>query len=694
MSLSSVPWRQSIVLGLSFLALASTVASNYFRGARRYPVTRQGSEHRLFTSRLLGPVSVPTPYSWLEDPEAEETKRWVEAQNKVTEEHLKKCTDKESLEQELTAWNNFEKHSCPFKRGNKVFHFFNSGLENHAKLLVRNELDGKDEVLLDPNTWSVDGTTSLGSFAFTKTGEKLAYGISKFGSDWVTIYVQDVNSKTTLTDKIEWVKFSGISWDKEGKGFFYSRYPAPHESDDETKLGSKDVGAYENHALYYHKLGTTQSSDSLIYDSPENPKWMFGGEVSEDGKYLIITVSDGCDPVNRLFLLNLSNFDFASSRVDPKLILKIVDNFDASYDYITNRGSVFFFKTNLKAPNSKLVSIDIDTSDATKDFTQLMNVILPESQAVLEGAYCVAHSKFVVLTLENVQHVLSLYDFNNLETRLIKKFDLPCPGNIGGIGAREEDDDFFFSFTSFIYPNLIFHTKLDVSGNAEQRVWLEVKANNLDSSSFKVEQQFYKSKDGTSIPLFVISRKDLVLNGNAPTILYGYGGFNISLLPSFAASRLLWVKKYGGVYAIANLRGGGEFGTAWHDAGKLFNKQNVFDDFQYAAKHLISAGVTRPEKLAINGGSNGGLLVGACINQAPELYGAAVAQVGVMDMLSFHRLTIGSAWCTDYGNAETDPEMFDYLFKYSPIHNVNTTKPYPSVLLTTADHGNINLYCI
>ncbi|XP_062896897.1 prolyl endopeptidase-like [Mobula hypostoma] len=619
---------------------------------------------------------IPDPYKWLEDPDSEETKAYVEAQNKLTLPFLEKCPVREKFKARMTELYDYPKYSCHFRKGTRYFHFFNTGLQNQSVMYVQNSLDDDPQVFLDPNKFSDDGTVALRGYAFTEDGEYFAYGLSTSGSDWVMIKFLKVDGATELSDILERVKFSCMAWTHDAKGIFYNCYLKQDGKSDGTETS---VNLHQK--LYYHKLGFLQSEDILCAEFPDNPKWMGGAEVSDDGQYVLLSIREGCDPVNRLWYCDLKKLPDGIKGILPWV--KLVDNFDAEYEYITNEGTIFTFKTNLNAPCYCLINIDFSDPDPSK-----WKTLVPEHEKdVLEWAGCVKTNFLVLCYLHDVKHVLQLHDLAT-GTHL-KTFPLAV-GSIVGYSGQKKDSEIFYQFTSFLTPSIIYHCDL-TKDNLEPRIFREVTVKGFNPSDYQTVQIFYPSKDGTLIPMFIVHKKQIKLDKSHPAFLYGYGGFNISLTPSYSVSRLIFVRHLGGVLAIANIRGGGEYGESWHKGGMLENKQNCFDDFQCAAEILIKEGYTTSKKLTINGGSNGGLLVAACVNQRPDLFGCAVAQVGVMDMLKFHKFTIGHAWTTDFGCSEFK-EQFDYLIRYSPLHNIKMPEgegvQYPAMLLMTADHDD------
>jgi prolyl oligopeptidase len=603
-------------------------------------------------------TKVADPYRWLEDPDSEETKAWVEEQNQITFSYLGEIPVREQIKQRLTQLWNYEKYGSPFKEGDRYFYFKNDGLQNQSVLYTLTSLDAEPTVLLDPNTLSEDGTIALSGLSITEDGKLMAYGLSTSGSDWIEWKVRDVETGNDLSDHLKWVKFSGTSWTHDGEGFFYSRYDEPNEA---TKL--EDINYYQK--LYYHKLGTPQSADILIYHRPDQKEWMFGAGVTEDGRYLIISIDRGTDPKNLVLYKDLQTPD------SP--VVELISEFEANYSFIDNDGSVFWFRTDLDAPRGRVIAID--SNNPARDNWQ---EIIPQAAETLEGVGLL-NNQFVADYLKDARSSIKIF---NLDGSFIREVELPGIGSAGGFGGKRYDTETFYTFTSFTTPGTIYRYNM-VSGEST----LFRKPNvAFNPDEYETKQVFYSSKDGTQVPMFITHKKGLQLDGNNPTLLYGYGGFNVSLTPSFSVSRLVWMEM-GGVYALPNLRGGGEYGEEWHQAGTKLNKQNVFDDFIAAAEWLINNKYTQPAKLAINGGSNGGLLVGACMTQRPDLFGAALPAVGVMDMLRFHKFTIGWAWCSDYGSPENLDE-FKALYAYSPLHNLKPGTAYPATMITTADHDD------
>ena len=603
-------------------------------------------------------VKVADPYRWLEDDNAPATKEWVEAENKVAFGYLERIPERTRIRERLTKLWNYERYGVPFKEGGRYFFTKNDGLQNQSVLYTMRSLNATPRVLLDPNKLSADGTIALAGYTITDDGKLMAYGLSSAGSDWEDWKVRDVETGGDLPDLIKWVKTSTASWTKDGKGFFYSRYDEPSATNE-----FKGVNYY--HKLFFHRLGTDQKSDTLIYDRPDQKEWGFSGEVTDDGRYLIITVWQGTDPRNRVYYKDLEQPD--------SQIVRLLDDFDADYTFIDNIGPLFLFRTDYKADRGRVIAIDT-AKPARANWRELV----AETQDRLLGASLV-NEQLIVTYLHDAH---SLIRFCKEDGTFLRDLELPGIGSAAGFSGKRLDDETFYSFTSFTVPSKVFH--LDLKSGA-QTVFRSSKVD-FNPDDYVTKQIFYHSKDGTRVPMFITHKKGLVLNGNNPTLLYGYGGFDISLTPGFSVSSLVWMEM-GGVFAEPNLRGGGEYGREWHLAGTRLKKQNVFDDFIAAAEWLITNKYTNPKKLAISGGSNGGLLVGACMTQRPDLFAAALPAVGVMDMLRFNKFTRGWAWTSDYGSPE-DPEEFKALYAYSPLHNIKPGTRYPATLVTTGDHDD------
>jgi prolyl oligopeptidase len=603
-------------------------------------------------------TKVADPYRWLEDDNSDETKAWVKSQNEVTFSYLKAIPQRAKIRERLEkAWN-YERTGVPFEHGGKWFFNRNSGLQNQSVLHVTESLAAEARVLLDPNTLSKDGTTSLTEAAPSEDGKWLVYGVSKAGSDWQEFRVKDIATGKDTGDLIEWVKFSGASWAKDSSGFYYSRYPKPRE-------GAALTEANKNQTVYFHQLGTPQSEDKLIYARPDQPDWGLHASVTDDGHYLIYNISHGTDPKNRLFYQDITQAGAG--------VVELLNEFDAAYNFIDNVGSVFYLHSDLKAPRYRVIAIDVTKPDR-KDWRE----IIPEGEHKLDSVSCVG-GQILCKSLQDARSAMKAYD---LDGRLIREIELPGIGTVGGFGGKRADKITHYAFTSFTTPGAIYH--YDVA-SGRSTLWKQPKVD-FDASPYETKQVFVKSRDGTKVPMFIVHKKGIKLDGTNATLLYGYGGFDISLTPNFSIGRAIWLEM-GGVYALANLRGGGEYGADWHLAGTKLRKQNVFDDFIACAEWLQKEQYTSPKKLAIMGGSNGGLLVGACMTQRPELYGAALPAVGVMDMLRFHRFTIGWAWKSDYGSSE-DAAEFKAIYAYSPLHHLKPGTRYPATMVTTADHDD------
>ncbi len=634
-------------------ALGVAVQSQSASGRFDYPQTRQGEAVDDYHG-----TRVADPYRWLEDLDSEETAEWVKAQNKITFGYLESIPAREPIRKRLTELWDYEKYGIPSDRGGKYFYTHNDGLQNQSVLYVADSLDAEPRVLLDPNKLSADGTVALSSTSITDDGKLMAYGLAAAGSDWVTFKVRNVETGEDLPDEVKWAKFTGASWSGDNEGFYYSRY-------DEPKGENEYQSANFYHKLYYHRLGTSQSEDKLVYHTPEHKDWGFGGDVTEDGQYLIIAVWQGTERKNRVYYQDLKAADAP--------VVKLLDDFDAEYAFLGNNGPLFFFRTDLDAPRGRVIAIDINTPqrDAWKE-------IIPQAEPVLRGASIVG-DWLIASYLKDAHSQVHVHD---LTGKHLRDVDLPGLGSAGGFGGERDDKETFYSYTGFTTPPAIYRYDL-ASGKSTLFKRPDVKFNPDD---YETKQVFYNSKDGTRVPMFLTYKKGLKLDGNNPTLLYGYGGFDIAITPRFSVTNLVWMEM-GGIYASANLRGGGEYGREWHDAGRRHNKQNVFDDFIAAAEWLIDNKYTTSEKLAISGRSNGGLLVGACMTQRPELFGAALPGVGVLDMLRFHQFTIGHAWVSDYLSSD-EPEGFKTLYGYSPLHNLKPGVSYPATLITTADHDD------
>lgn len=593
------------------------------------------------------------PYRWLEDDRSTETEAWVKAQNEVTYGYLNQIPYRNQLKTRMEQLWNYEKISAPFKEGDYTYYYKNNGLQNQS-VLYRKDKNGKEELFLDPNTFSKDGTTSLGGINFSKDGSLVAYEISEGGSDWRKVIVMEAKTKKIIGDTLVDVKFSGIAWYKN-EGFYYSSYDKPE--------GSELSAKTDQHKLYYHKLNTPQKNDKLIFGGDIKRRYV-GGGVSEDENYLFITAANSTSG-NELYYLDLSK--------PNSKIVTLIDNYENDNDVLDNKGSKIYLVTNYKAPNKRVVTFDLSNpaKENWKDcIAETENVLSPNTGS---GYIFASYMKDAVSFIKQ-------YDYNG---KLVRDIQLPGVGTAGGFGGKEKETTLYFSFTNYVTPGTIY-TFDPKTGKSE--VYQKPKVD-FNSANYESKQVFYTSKDGTKIPMIITYKKGTVLNGKNPTILYGYGGFNISLTPSFSISNAVWLEN-GGVYAVANLRGGGEYGKKWHDAGTQLKKQNVFDDFIAAAEYLIKENYTSSDYLAIKGGSNGGLLVGAVMTQRPDLIKVALPAVGVLDMLRYHTFTAGAGWAYDYGTAEQSKEMFEYIKGYSPVHNVKSGVKYPATMVTTGDHDD------
>jgi len=687
---------------LSLLAIvAGTTGAQTQNAPLSYPAAARGGQVDVYHG-----VSIADPYRWLEDTDSSATKAWVEAQNRLTDSFMATIRERTAIKNRLTQLWNYARYTAPFKEGGRYFYFQNTGLQNQNVLYVQDGRNSSPRVLLDPNLFSPDGTVALSGQAASNNGRYLAYSISTSGSDWQQLHVRDVNTGRDLPDTVKWVKFSGIAWTHDNKGFFYSRY-------DEPTSGNKMTNVNRNHKIYYHRLGHPQSRDELIYDRPDQPDWLLFGSVTDDGQYLIITVAQGTDVRTRLYFIDLDNPG------KPEInnpVVRLIDRLEAEYDFVGNRRTFFYVRTDRNAPKGRIVAISIDNPRE-----QRWNTIVAESKDALVSA-TLAGNDIVARYLQDARSSVrffgaprddlrdqrqrgqpqpqrrpgSIYDDTSTAPIVSRgpvqitgggftpRGELPLPGigSVNVIHGKQGDDELFYSFTSFLNPATIYRYDLRSRRNTVFRAPKVA----FDASRYETRQVFYSGEDGTRVPMFITAKKGVQLDGNNPTLLYAYGGFNIPQTPSFSSANAAWLEM-GGIYALANLRGGGEYGKAWHEGGMLARKQNVFNDFIAAAEYLIREKYTSTPKLAMRGGSNGGLLVGAVMTQRPELFGAALPEVGVMDMLRFQKFTIGWAWTSDYGSSD-NPEQFKYLYAYSPLHNIKPGTCYPPTLAFTADHDD------
>ena len=602
-------------------------------------------------------VKVSDPYRWLEDTDSADTKAWVEEENKLTFGYLDQIPYRKAIRDRMTKLWNFERFTVPRQEGGRYFYQHNNGLQNQNVLLVAESLTAEPRTLLDPNTLSSDGTVALAGTAYTNDGKLLAYGTAASGSDWEEWHVRDVGTGQDLPDLIKWVKFSGASWSKDGKGFYYSRFDEPKGT------ALRDTNYFQK--LYYHKVGTQQAEDRLTYERPDNKEMGFGGQVTDDGHYLVIYVSQGTSPKNRLYYKDLTKPD--------SQVVRLLDDFDASYQFVDNDGPVFWIKTDLEAPRGKLIAIDTRHPEKAN-----WKTLVAQGADKLEDAN-VVDNLFLLGYLKDAKTEVRVHDLNG---KLLRTVDLPGIGTAAGFSGKRMDKETFYSFTSFISPTTIYRYDPQTG---KSLVFKKPKVD-FDAENYETKQVFYNSKDGTRVPMFLTYKKGLKLDGQNPTLLYAYGGFDISLTPGFSIPTVVWLEM-GGVYAQPNLRGGGEYGEDWHLAGTKAKKQNVFDDFIAAAEWLIANKYTSTPKLAIRGGSNGGLLIGAMLTQRPDLFGATLPLVGVMDMLRFQKFTIGWAWTSDYGSSD-NADDFKTLYAYSPLHNLKSGTKYPPTMIATADHDD------
>ena len=622
-----------------------------------YPVARVSDHVDTYHGQ-----TVADPYRWLEDPDTPESQAWIKAENAVTGKYLHDLPQRQTLLEKLSQRWDYPRYSAPFKRGARYFFFKNDGLQPQSVLYVQEALDATPRVLLDPNTLSEDGTVALSSLSVSDDGELLGYGLSSAGSDWVTLKIREVASGRDRDDELQWVKFSGLSWTKDNNGFFYSRFPTPDAA-------SALQAANQHHQIWYHHLGTAQEADTLIYQTPDEPDWLMNASVTQDGRFAIISISQS-GPQNRLYVLDLGDPQ------QPNLgapIVPLIDEFQAEYDVIENDGDTLYVQTDDDASRGRLIAIDLQ-----QPARENWKTIIAQNDDTLNSVSLVGE-QFIA----NYRHkASSQVVFHDKSGQRVRELELPELATVGGPSGKRDDTELFYVLSSYLQPATIY--RYDVT-SGESTVFRTSEVD-FDAAPYVTTQQWFESRDGTRVPMFLTHRRDLQHNGDNPTLLYGYGGFNVSLGPGFSVSNTVWLEA-GGVLATVNLRGGGEFGKEWHDAGTKERKQNVFDDFIAAAEYLIRENYTSPQKLAIAGGSNGGLLVGAVTNQRPDLFAVALPAVGVMDMLRFHRFTIGSAWVYDYGSSD-DEKGFEILRAYSPLHNIEKGAHYPATLVMTADHDD------
>jgi prolyl oligopeptidase len=641
-----------IALTLTILFVVFALASADENSRITYPPTERVDHVDTYHG-----TEVADPYRWLEDDvrENENVAAWVRAQNEVTFAYLSTIPERGAIQKRLTELWDYERYGLPVKRGGRYFYSYNDGLQNQDVVQTQASLESAATLLIDPNAWSEDGTIALAAYYPSPDGSRVAYMVQDGGSDWRVARVLDVESREVLPDRLEWLKFTVLSWAGDGSGFYYSRYPATAEEDKFQSLNN-------NMKVYFHRIGSSQDTDEVVYERPDQPNWRPNAEVTDDGRHLVITIGVGTDSRYAIVHKDLTDPD-----AEP---VTIIEGFDHDYTLIGNMGDDLYFRTNNGAPRNRLIAIDVK-NPAPKDWRE----IIPEAEDVLDGVSLVG-DRIVAEYMKDARSVVKIFNAQGKHTGDVK---LPGIGTASGFNGRMDDPETFFSYASFNTPTTI--NRMDVvTGEVEV---FKAPAVAFNPEDYVVKQVFYSSKDGTRVPMFISHRKGVELDGKQPTMLYGYGGFNISMQPRFSITRLAWMEM-GGIYAVANLRGGGEYGDQWHEAGTKLNKQNVFDDFIAAAEYLIARNYTNSSRLAIFGGSNGGLLVGAVVNQRPDLFGAAIPAVGVMDMLRFHKFTAGQFWTDDYGSSD-DPEEFRALLAYSPYHNIAAGAEYPPVLVTTAD---------
>ncbi|TWT78188.1 Prolyl endopeptidase precursor [Posidoniimonas polymericola] len=641
-----------------FLAAAATAApSTANPQAPSVPPLAYPESRTVDQVDTLHGQEVADPYRWLEEDVrvSDEVAAWVKAQQQLTERYLDDLPELDAIKERLTSLWNFERYGAPRKVGERYLYSKNDGLQNQAVLYIADSYKADGRVLIDPNTWSADGTVALAATSASEDGRYLAYQKSEAGSDWRKIYVMDLDSRQTLEDELQWVKFTSVTWDKEGRGFYYKRYPEPAE-------GEQFQSVALNPTIYYHKIGAPQSDDRVVFRLPEHPDWSLGVGRTYDGKHLLATARRGTDWQNQLYTRPADQPD-AEFRV-------LVDNFDALFSPIGSDGDTLYLLTDYQAPRRRVVAMDLNDPSLDK-----LREIIPESKAALEDVSHVG-GKLIANYLHDVASEVKVF---STEGKLERTVELPGLGSAGGFGGKPDQDETFYTFSSYDHPPSTY--RYDIATGESQLV--RQPNVDFDPADYQVSRVFYNSKDGTRIPMFLAHKKGIELNGQNPTLLYAYGGFSISVTPGFSISRLAWMER-GGVLAVANLRGGGEYGEDWHQAGKLEKKQNVFDDFIAAAEWLIDNKYASPATLGIQGRSNGGLLVGAVMTQRPELFGACLPGVGVMDMLRFHRFTAGQFWRSEYGSAD-EPDQFETLLAYSPYHNIEPGVSYPPTLISTAD---------
>ena len=642
--------HKNLSINFFLLILISCSNNNENTTELRYPESKKID----FTENLHG-YEISDSYRWLEDFTSDESIDWIERQNNFTKQFIKKNKYKKGLENYLNEIWESESISIPYKVKEKTFYYFNDGSFQQSKLMIK-DCDSCDaRVLIDPNQFSNDGTVSLGGTSISNDASHIAYSISDGGSDWRTWKIMNIETGEVLDDELNWAKFSGASWENDDSGFYYRKYDEPD--------GELLKELNESPKLMFHKIGTNQSEDKLIYENPQNPRWGFGITVIKDSDMKLLSISEGTDDRNKVYLKINENSDF----------IPIIDELIGTYSFIDSKDNLLWFYTTESAPNGKIVNLEI------KNGSFVWNEVIAESENAIRSVNIINNS-FVINYLEDTFSQISIFDLNG---EFVSKLSLPKKGTVSGFGGDIDDKESYFSITNYITPREIY--QIDLTDNSFKLFWNE-ELDGYNSEDYVSSLQFYSSKDGTKIPIHISHKKDLVIDENTPLLIYGYGGFNISILPNFSKSQTAW-KNQNGVFAVANLRGGSEYGDAWHEAGMLLNKQNVFDDFAYAAKFLHSKKIGSPETTAIDGRSNGGLLVAATMLQNPDLFKVAIPQVGVLDMLRFNKFTIGWAWESDYGSSEKKDE-FENLLAYSPLHNIKSDVCYPTTLITTASRDD------
>lgn len=623
----------------------------------QYPVARTTKTVDTYHER-----EVSDPYRWLEDTESKETQQWIEAENKVTQRYLKGLPNREAMRKRLETLWNYERYGIPSMHGGRYLYQHNDGLQNQSVLYLTSSLESPAQVLLDPNKLSQDGTVALAGRVPSDDGKLLAYGLADGGSDWRTWKVREIATGKDLEDTVRWVKFSSVAWLPDSSGFYYSRYQEPTE-------GAELTGTNENQTMYFHRIGTRQQEDLLIIERVNHPKWGFSPEVTDDGRYLVVNNWKGSEPQNQIMILNLQS--------KGSVVSTLIEGFDAEYEFIGSRGAVLYFLTDHQAPKRRVIAINVEQPER-----QNWKQVIAETDNVLQSVSLFGET-FYVNALQDARSYVTRHDLNG---KLIDEFQLPGLGSVSGFYGKQDAKETFFSFTNYVTPGAIYRVDLSNPEQANQGTLWRRSEIDLNLDRFVTEQVFCTSKDGTKVPIIITRRKDIELDGSHQTLLYAYGGFNVSLTPSFSAGNAAWVDA-GGIYAVANLRGGGEYGRQWREDGMRLKKQNVFNDFIAAAEFLIDQGYTSSNRLGIRGGSNGGLLVGAVMTQRPDLFGACLPAVGVMDMLRYQKFTIGWAWVAEFGSSD-EADQIENLLSYSPLHNIKKGTCYPATLITTADRDD------